>query len=603
MENVQRGIRPRSVIGRALSAGIRADAYRRIRAGALRAPRLTLVVYTLLVGVTGIASIPPVDRDEAYFAQAAKQMVESGDLVDIRFQDQPRYKKPILIYWLQAGAASLWGGPERDRIWAYRLPSVVATVIAVLILYEIGLILFGASAGLTAAALTAATVLLQTQSHQARADALLLATVMGCMWPLARAYCLASTTTQRQTPVLGIGLVVLFWMSLSAGLLAKGPVTPGVVLLTAGALVLSMRSMRWLSPLRPRIGVLVFLLVLLPWPVAMLATHGPEFFVRAVAGDLLPKIVGTHESHGAPPLYHALLLPLTFWPASLLLPRAVYFAWQARRGIAVRFCLAWCLPTWLLFELLPTKLPHYVLPVLPAIALLAAGSMPVESPSVQRLVRLGSLAFALLGTALVTAALVVSARFASTVDAVTIGWAALLLAAIVLASVQAWRRARAPTATLLACGLVSSIFLFQVVAPRLDQAWIAARAAAAVRALIDPRRCPVVIAGYPEPSLVFLLGTDSQLLGPVDAAAHLAAEPGSAALVRGDLDAGFLAAARSQGHTPIRRSVIGGIDPVHGHRIQLTLWLAPCNFAGGERSGCCRPHGTDRSALPVPSDW
>ena len=63
-----------------------------------------LLLCALLLFLPGFFTIPPVDRDEARFAQATKQMVESGDYVDIRFQEDVRYKKPVGIYWLQSAA-------------------------------------------------------------------------------------------------------------------------------------------------------------------------------------------------------------------------------------------------------------------------------------------------------------------------------------------------------------------------------------------------------------------------------------------------------------------------------------------------------------------
>src|SRR5437899_8002989 len=91
-----------------------------------------LVLCALLLFLPGFFTIPPVDRDEARFAQATKQMVESGDYVDIRFQDEVRYKKPVGIYWLQAAAvrtAEALGVPEaRTTIWIYRLPSLVGAI-------------------------------------------------------------------------------------------------------------------------------------------------------------------------------------------------------------------------------------------------------------------------------------------------------------------------------------------------------------------------------------------------------------------------------------------------------------------------------------------
>src|SRR6266478_1725311 len=97
------------------------------------------MVVALLGFLPGFFSIPPIDRDEARFAQATKQMVESGEYVDIRFQDEVRYKKPVGIYWLQAGVVKLGeaaGVPRaHTRIWLYRLVSLAGAIGAVLATY------------------------------------------------------------------------------------------------------------------------------------------------------------------------------------------------------------------------------------------------------------------------------------------------------------------------------------------------------------------------------------------------------------------------------------------------------------------------------------
>ncbi len=98
-----------------------------------------LVAICLVSYLPGFFNIPPVDRDEARFVQATKQMIESGDYVDIRFQDQVRYKKPVGIYWLQAAAVraaeALGASDPRTTIWLYRLPSLIGAVGAVLLTY------------------------------------------------------------------------------------------------------------------------------------------------------------------------------------------------------------------------------------------------------------------------------------------------------------------------------------------------------------------------------------------------------------------------------------------------------------------------------------
>src|SRR5579864_8437237 len=94
--------------------------------------------YALLVGLClflylpGIASIPPLDRDEARFAQATRQMLQTGDFLRIRFQDEARNKKPAGIYWLQAAAVAALSTPESTAIWPYRLPSMAGALLAVL---------------------------------------------------------------------------------------------------------------------------------------------------------------------------------------------------------------------------------------------------------------------------------------------------------------------------------------------------------------------------------------------------------------------------------------------------------------------------------------
>ena len=99
-----------------------------------------LLLCSALLYLPGFFSIPPVDRDEARFAQATKQMVESSDFVDIRFQDDVRYKKPVGIYWMQAAAvktASALGLPRAQlRIWIYRIPSLIGATGAVLLTYK-----------------------------------------------------------------------------------------------------------------------------------------------------------------------------------------------------------------------------------------------------------------------------------------------------------------------------------------------------------------------------------------------------------------------------------------------------------------------------------
>src|SRR5262245_55941398 len=142
------------------------------------ASHLRAVVFLVLCGLVlflpGFFNIPAIDRDEARFAQATKQMVESGDFVDIRFQEDVRYKKPVGIYWLQSAAveaASALRLPRAElRIWVYRIPSLIGAIGAVLMTYWAALAFVTRRAAVLAALLMCASVLLGVEARLAKTD-------------------------------------------------------------------------------------------------------------------------------------------------------------------------------------------------------------------------------------------------------------------------------------------------------------------------------------------------------------------------------------------------------------------------------------------------
>src|ERR1700681_836354 len=120
-------------------------------------PYVLLVGLCLLLYLPGISAIPPLDRDEARFAQATRQMLETGDFLRIRFQDEARNKKPAGIYWLQAAAVAAFSTAESNAIWPYRLPSLLGAMTAVLLTFALGSALVGRASALIGAALLASS--------------------------------------------------------------------------------------------------------------------------------------------------------------------------------------------------------------------------------------------------------------------------------------------------------------------------------------------------------------------------------------------------------------------------------------------------------------
>ena len=531
-------------------------------------PYLLLILLCLGVYLPGLTVVPPLDRDEARFAQATKQMLESGDFVDIRFQEEPRHKKPVGVYWLQAAAVAAAGGPESAGIWAYRLPSVAGAMAAVLLTFAVGARLFDRRAALLGAAFLAGSLALVLEANQAKTDAVLLATVVAAQWALVRLW--SGEPGGADAPAFWV-----FWIAIAAGILVKGPLAPFVVLLTLIALVISERRWRWLSGLRPLRGISLTVLLVAPWAVAVwIATDG-TFFTTAIGTDFAPKLVSGQESHGAPPGYYAALMPAFFWPASLFAVPAAVFAWRQRHEPSVRFCLAWLVPAWLVFELIPTKLPHYVLPLYPALALLAgaavssfaAQAVPILRSRVGRLwTGLWVLIGVLLAAAAIAAPFVVGAGFAAWS---LVAAAAALAAALVPVRLLRAGRILAGAAAAVLLGGATLATTLQLVLPRLSDMWISPRLAALVAPDTQP---PVAVAGLAEPSLVFLLGTDTRLVGGAGAAAWLQATDGAVAAVRDSEETAFRAAL---GGAAERLAVLGTVDGLNyskGDRLTLTVY-------------------------------
>src|SRR5256885_4618152 len=155
-------------------------------------PLAFLVFVCLASYLPGFFNIPPVDRDEARFVQATKQMIESGDYVDIRFQDEVRYKKPVGIYWLQAAAVrtaeGLGASDPLTTIWLYRLPSLVGAIGAVLLTYWAALAFGTRRTAYLSALMLACSLLLGVEARLAKIDAMLLLTVVAAFGALARGY-------------------------------------------------------------------------------------------------------------------------------------------------------------------------------------------------------------------------------------------------------------------------------------------------------------------------------------------------------------------------------------------------------------------------------
>ncbi len=484
-----------------------------------------LLVVSLLAFLPGIFSIPPLDRDEARFAQATKQMLETGDYIDIRFQDEVRYKKPVGIYWMQAAvvktANALGLQHALTSIWLYRVPSLVGAIGAVLLTYWTALAFVSRRAALLAGLMLASCVLLGIERLMAKTDAMLLMTVVAAMGALARTYSCEGSEERRKHQTHGWAIAAVFWTALAAGVLLKGPLIIMVVGLAALTLGIVDRSARWLRQLKPVVGIVWFAILVLPWFVAIFARTRGEFFAESMGEDLFSKIFAAQETHGAPPGYYFVLFWLTFWPGAMLAGLAAPQVWETRHQRGTRFLLAWLVPSWLLLEAVVTKLPHYVLPLYPAIAILTAQAVDARALSNRPWLVLGTVWWFVVP---------VLAAIGGLVALVAVGhqfglpaWP--LFGASVVMGLLAWRLyavdgAEHALLRAVAASVLMAMAIFAVVLPALGYLFPSFALARVMRESGCTQ--PVAAAvGYQEPSLVFLAGTQTRLTDSIGAAEFL----------------------------------------------------------------------------------
>ena len=279
------------------------------------------------------------DRDEPRYTQATKQMLETGDFIDIRFQSEARHKKPVGIYWMQAASVSIaeaFGIEDaRTNVAVYRIPSLLGALGAVLATYWAGLAVARRREAFLAGAMVGASLILMVEARLAKTDAMLLACIVIAMGGLARAY-LVKGGARLPWPT-----ALLFWAAIGLGILIKGPVIALFAGLAALTLSIQDRRIDWLGALRPGPGILIALAIAAPWFIAITWRAGMDFFAESAGHDMLGKLGTAQIYHWAPPGTYLALFFVTFWPAAMLSAIAVPFAWANRQVDVVRFLVAW----------------------------------------------------------------------------------------------------------------------------------------------------------------------------------------------------------------------------------------------------------------------
>ena len=508
-------------------------------------------ILTLIFILPGLSSIPPLDRDEARFSQASKQMLEDKNYVVIKFQEELRSKKPIGIYWLQIASASIFG---KDNIISYRAPNIFSIIILIIVfstfVYSISFRYFNLniSSSLTFSffsSLVMATLLgLSIEIKQAKTDTVLLTLCTVQQLIFWKIYSYGKESWNKYKHHEYVWLTRLFWLIIALGILVKGPISPLLFTMTLLSICILDRfvekewNLSWLNLFLWFQGLLIVSIITLPWIyLAWQATDG-HLILDAINKDFLIKLRSGQENHWGPFGSHLFLLLLTFWPMVLLLPFAARACLDWKHERLIRFLISWIIPFWIILELTPTKLPHYILPVFPGLILLiliGISSPPsgnIKFSKINKFFRAVVVIFTLL---LALSLVYVSLNFSSKIliFILSIVLSFIMITSIIFGNIFFLNESKyklSPLFGMLILAGICNIFVFSYIFPNLDKIHITPK----IKNYIDSlefRPDTIVATGYHEPSLVFSLGRDTLLLSPEEAALVLVEGDNTLAIV------------------------------------------------------------------------
>lgn len=485
---------------------------------------VALLLLCLVFFLPGFVNLPPIDREEVRFAQSTKQMVETDDYVDVKFQDEFQFRKPIGIYWLQSltvEAAGVLGVPRPElRIWIYRIPSLLGAIGAVLLTYWAALPFVSRRGAILAAIMMCSSILLGIEARLAKADAVFLLTSTAAMGAMARVY-LSWQRGEEQTERAWV-MPLVFWTAVATGVLVKGP----LILIIAGLTIISLgvldRSAGWIWRMKPLYGVAWAFILVMPWFGMVIWKAGGSFFTDLLNFDLLNRLSMGQDIDFTPPGMFFVIFWLTFWPGSTLAGLAAPAIWRARYEPAAQFLLAWVIPSWVVFELVVVKQPHYVLPLYPAIAILVAGVVSQQM--------LSQIAWMARGVAwwfvvpVVFGIAAVAGSIALLHRPEFLAWPFVAAAAIF--GLFAWLmyddyRAERSLLNAFGASLFLSVAIYGIVLPALKPLFPSVELARVLRN-VECRQPLAVSSGYYEPSLVFMTNASTQTTDPSGAADFLA---------------------------------------------------------------------------------
>lgn len=467
-----------------------------------------LIVLSLALFLPGLVHIPMLDRDSARFAQASRQMLETKQYAQIKFQNEPRHLKPPGIYWLQALSVATFSHADSIAVWPYRIPALLGALFAVIFTFFLVEQVLTKNIAFIAAIFLAESALLNIEVRQTVTDAVFLVPnllMLGSLWIIYH-------KTDIEYKNLN-GWIFLFWLSMALGVLIKG-LSPALALVILIVTICVDRELNFLKQLKLGWGFLGVVMLTLAWLIPISQASHSNFLLDMIQKDVLPKIIGGQESHGMPPGYFAFIFTVMFWPNSIFFFKGLDYLIQNFNIRAIRFLTLWGTSIWILFECIPTKLPEYILPSYPAVAILLALSVfehkEFKNHYFYWFDKIYAVIWLIVSLIMASGLILITAYFQlPNHQALYIaGFVAFILNFIVF--LLYIKKSHLNLIVLQYCTTLILYFaIFSLLIPQLDFLWLSKRVAHLIedKQVLLSKEHPLMVFDYHEPSMVFYLGT------------------------------------------------------------------------------------------------
>ena len=287
------------------------------------------------------------DTDEALYTQIAREMQQTGDYLTTSWNHQPWFCHPPLYFWLTVISAKLFGWTA----FAVRFPSALFGIFTIVLVYFFGRLVFTPRAGFYAGLICVTTLQLWLQSRMAILDMPFLFFILLAVYLFYR----AKLDKQAGWSILG------FWAACGLAVIAKGPVGVILPLIYAGIIILLEKRWNLIKPVVLNPGVLLFLLISVPWYLGMVQVYKEPFVEQVFGYFFVARIFKPVMNQGGTWYYYIPYFLAGFLPWTAFLPLTLYGMVKRFSDSRSKFLLAWIVGTFLIFTLAGTKRPNYIL--------------------------------------------------------------------------------------------------------------------------------------------------------------------------------------------------------------------------------------------------